>query len=62
MLELILKNERLGRRSRYGDMNVMMMSKGEERTAAKWRNWMSNIDGMSEPYTLFGTHGYMPSS
>lgn len=37
VLELILKDGRIGRLSRYGDMNVMMMSKGEERTEAKWR-------------------------
>lgn len=37
VLELILGDGRMARLSRYGDMNVMMMSKGEERTEAKWR-------------------------
>ncbi|KAL3422106.1 o-methyltransferase [Phlyctema vagabunda] len=37
VLESILASGRMGRLSRYGDINMMMTAKGHERTEAQWR-------------------------
>ena len=37
VLESILADGRMGRLSRYGDINMMMTAKGQERTEAQWR-------------------------
>lgn len=38
VLESILCDGRMGRLSRYGDINMMMTAKGQERTEAQWRS------------------------
>ena len=40
VLESILADGRIGRLSRYGDINMMMTAKGHERTEAQWRSLM----------------------
>ena len=37
VLESILSDGRMGRLSRYGDINMMMTANGQERTEAEWR-------------------------
>ena len=37
VLESILSDGRIGRLSRYGDINMMMTTNGQERTEAEWR-------------------------
>jgi hypothetical protein len=42
VLESVLADDRMGRLSRYGDINMMMTAKGHERTEAQWRTLMES--------------------
>ena len=39
VLESILSDDRIGRLSRYGDINMMMTANGQERTEKQWREF-----------------------
>lgn len=41
VLESILSDDRMGRLSRYGDINMMMTANGQERTEKQWREFVA---------------------